>query len=60
MKDLTWIKEKLIAHRGFHSKDKTIPENSLKAFELAIEKDAEVWPLVQLHARPPRVPMSES
>ena len=39
MKDLTWIKEKLIAHRGFHSKDKTIPENSLKAFELAIEKD---------------------
>ncbi|MBN2540576.1 MAG: glycerophosphodiester phosphodiesterase [Bacilli bacterium] len=36
MKDLTWIKERLIAHRGLHSEDKTIPENSLKAFQLAI------------------------
>jgi len=39
MKDLTWIKSKLIAHRGLHSKDKTIPENSMKAIELCIEKD---------------------
>jgi glycerophosphoryl diester phosphodiesterase len=38
MKDLTWIKEKLIAHRGLHSKDKTIPENSIAAISLAMEK----------------------
>ena len=37
MKDLTWIKERLIAHRGLHSLDKTVPENSMKAFALAIE-----------------------
>jgi glycerophosphoryl diester phosphodiesterase len=39
MKDLTWIKETKIAHRGLHSLDKSIPENSMKAFELAIEKN---------------------
>ena len=38
MKDLTWIKESLIAHRGLHSKDKTIPENSIAAISLAMEK----------------------
>ncbi len=38
MKDLTWIKERLIAHRGLHSLDKTVPENSLRAFSLAMEK----------------------
>ena len=38
MKDLTWIKEKLIAHRGLHSEDKKIPENTLTAIRLAIEK----------------------
>ncbi len=37
MKDITWIKNRLIAHRGLHSKDKKIPENSMKAFELAIK-----------------------
>ena len=28
-----------IAHRGFHSKDKTIPENSMQAFRLAVENN---------------------
>ena len=39
MKDLTWIKKRMIAHRGLHSLDKTVPENSMKAFELAIDKN---------------------
>jgi glycerophosphoryl diester phosphodiesterase len=39
MKDLTWIKERTIAHRGLHSLDKKVPENSIRAFELAIEKN---------------------
>lgn len=38
MKNLTWLKEKLIAHRGFHSEDGSIPENSLLAYEKAMEK----------------------
>ena len=29
---------KYIAHRGLHNKDKGVPENSLKAFECAVEK----------------------
>lgn len=37
MKDITWIKTRLIAHRGLHSKDKSVPENSMKAFELAVK-----------------------
>jgi len=39
MKDMTWIKERFIAHRGFHSKDETVPENTMLAFEKAIEKN---------------------
>ena len=39
MKDLTWIKNMNIAHRGLHSLDKSVPENSMKAIELAIEKN---------------------
>lgn len=39
MKDLTWIKDRKIAHRGLHSLDKKVPENSMKSFELAIEKN---------------------
>lgn len=39
MKDLTWIKEKQIAHRGLHTKDKKIPENSMTAITLAVEND---------------------
>ena len=39
MKDLSWIKEMHIAHRGLHSKDKSIPENSIPAFKLAIDKN---------------------
>lgn len=38
MKDLKWIKTSLIAHRGLHSQDKSVPENSKKAFELALAK----------------------
>lgn len=39
MKDLTWIKERLIAHRGLHRLDKKVPENSKTSFALCIEKD---------------------
>ncbi|QWB99889.1 glycerophosphodiester phosphodiesterase [Mycoplasmatota bacterium] len=39
MKDLTWIKENYIAHRGFHSLDKSIPENTLLAFKKAMDYD---------------------
>ena len=39
MKDLTWIKEKQIAHRGLHTLDKSIPENSESAIRLAMEKN---------------------
>lgn len=38
MKDLTWLREDLIAHRGLYQKDQSVPENSLLAFQLAIEK----------------------
>lgn len=37
MKDLSFLKNNLIAHRGLHSNE--IPENSLKAFELAIKNN---------------------
>ena len=36
MKDLTWLKNDLIAHRGLHSKDFSIVENSITAFKEAI------------------------
>ena len=29
---------KLVAHRGLHDKDKGVPENSLAAFQLAVER----------------------
>ncbi|MBE0700768.1 MAG: glycerophosphodiester phosphodiesterase [Acholeplasmataceae bacterium] len=38
MKDLTWIKEDLIAHRGLHSKEGIIPENSISAYQKALEQ----------------------
>ncbi len=38
MREHEWIRHTLIAHRGFHSQDKSVPENSLKAFGLAIDK----------------------
>lgn len=38
MKNLEWIKTGLIAHRGLHTKDHAVPENSALAFRLAIEK----------------------
>ena len=37
MKDMTWIKTRLIAHRGLHTGDAIVPENSMKAFRLAVE-----------------------
>ena len=37
MKDMTWIREDLIAHRGLHTKDGVVPENTLLAFSKAIE-----------------------
>lgn len=36
MKDLNFLKQSLIAHRGYHSKELGIPENSIPAFEKAI------------------------
>jgi len=38
MKDMTWIKEGFIAHRGLHTRDGVVPENTLLAFSKAIEK----------------------
>ena len=38
MKDLTWLRKDNIAHRGFHTIDKSVPENSLLAFSNAIQK----------------------
>ena len=42
-KSYSFLTERPFAHRGFHSKSlkdsKTIPENSLEAFRLAIERD---------------------
>lgn len=37
MKDLEFLKKNLIAHRGYHDIEKKIPENSLKAFERALQ-----------------------
>jgi glycerophosphoryl diester phosphodiesterase len=39
MKNIEWIKNRYIAHRGLHSLDKTVPENSLKAIELAMNNN---------------------
>ncbi len=36
MKDLSWLKTHDIAHRGFYTKDQSIPENSISAFSRAI------------------------
>lgn len=36
MKELDFLMSNLIAHRGMHNLEKGIPENSLKAFELAM------------------------
>lgn len=37
MKDLSWLKKDDIAHRGLYTKDQSIPENSIPAFENAIK-----------------------
>lgn len=36
--DISWLKNRPIAHRGLHSAKESTPENSLKAFKKAIEK----------------------
>jgi glycerophosphoryl diester phosphodiesterase len=36
-KNLSWLTSEWIAHRGFHSQDGTIPENSTFAFQQAID-----------------------
>lgn len=38
MKDLSWIQNNLIAHRGLYSKDQSIPENSMSSFRHALDK----------------------
>ncbi|PKL00223.1 MAG: glycerophosphodiester phosphodiesterase [Tenericutes bacterium HGW-Tenericutes-1] len=38
MKDLNWIKNGLFTHRGLHTLDKSVPENTLTAFKNAIAK----------------------
>lgn len=38
MKDLSWLKTEYIAHRGLYTKDQEVPENSMLAFQLALEK----------------------
>lgn len=38
-KDLSFLKENLIAHRGAHNIEENIPENTLLAFKKAIEKN---------------------
>lgn len=38
MKDLTWLKQSLIAHRGLHKENGAIPENSMTAFEAALNQ----------------------
>ncbi len=37
MKDLSWLKHELIAHRGLHTIDGQVPENSLAAFQKAMD-----------------------
>lgn len=39
MKDINFLKENLIAHRGYHNKDAGIPENSKVAFKRAVENN---------------------
>ena len=48
MKNLSWLREKPIAHRGLHSKDMTIPENSMAAFQSALNKNYPIELDVQL------------
>jgi glycerophosphoryl diester phosphodiesterase len=36
-KNLDWLKTSLIAHRGLHQKDQSVPENSLLACQLALD-----------------------
>lgn len=38
MKDLRWIQNNLIAHRGLYTKDQSVPENSIASFKSALEK----------------------
>ena len=39
MTDIAWIKERPVAHRGYHDLNKTRWENTLSAFAAAAEKN---------------------
>ena len=39
MSDIAWIKQRPIAHRGYHDRNKTRWENTLSAFAAAVEKN---------------------
>ena len=39
MSDIAWIKQRPIAHRGYHDRNKTCWENSLSAFAAAVDKN---------------------
>jgi glycerophosphoryl diester phosphodiesterase len=39
MTDISWLAKRPIAHRGFHDLNKTRWENTLSAFEAAVERD---------------------
>jgi len=39
VRDINWIKERFIAHRGNHDQNHQVPENSLLAFEKAVSND---------------------
>ncbi|PKK97142.1 MAG: glycerophosphodiester phosphodiesterase [Tenericutes bacterium HGW-Tenericutes-3] len=38
MKNLDWLKNNLIAHRGLHTKDQSVPENSVASYKAALQK----------------------
>ena len=38
-REIDFLKQNLIAHRGYHNIEKGIPENSMKAFAEAIKND---------------------
>ena len=39
MTDIAWLKQRPIAHRGYHDLNKTCWENTLSAFAAAVDKN---------------------
>ena len=39
MRDISFLKGRLIAHRGCHDIEKNVPENSMLAFDKAVENN---------------------